>query len=105
MAAESQVRPCEKMKEVFVCENPAIVSEAANRLEVNSRPLICLNGMPASTARTMLDLLATAGITIHLRADSTGPDCVSSIRFTKKAGRRSGEWTFSTTSQESKAAS
>ena len=65
----SRVRPCEEMKEVFVCENPAIVSEAANGLGVNCRPLICLNGMPASTARTMLDLLVASGVAIRLRAD------------------------------------
>ncbi|MDA0767122.1 MAG: TIGR02679 family protein [Verrucomicrobia bacterium] len=61
--------PDPTMREAYVCENPAIVSEAANRLGTTSKPLICLNGMPAAAARALLDKLLHAGLQLHLRAD------------------------------------
>jgi uncharacterized protein (TIGR02679 family) len=57
------------MDAVHVCENPAVVSEAANRLGADCRPLVCLNGVPGSPAQRLLARIAEAGISRHLRAD------------------------------------
>lgn len=65
----AEFSPAWGMGEVFVCENPAIVSEAAARLGTNSRPLICLNGQPSSTVRSLLGKLADANIPLRIRAD------------------------------------
>ena len=54
---------------VYVCENPAVVSEAANRLGAHSRPLVCLNGQPSAPVKTLLRRLTGRGIPLHLRAD------------------------------------
>lgn len=54
---------------VHVCENPAVVSEAANRLGADCRPLVCLNGVPSSPVRRLLERIADAGISRHVRAD------------------------------------
>ena len=54
---------------VFVCENPAVVSEAANRLGPRSRPLICLNGRPNAAAKHLLERIRAAGGGVRLRAD------------------------------------
>lgn len=65
--------PATEMDEIFVCENPAIVSEAAQRLGSKSRPLICTNGMPSATVKRLLQLLTAHPITVHLRADFDWP--------------------------------
>lgn len=65
----SSFKPSEEMPIAYVCENPAVVSEAANQLGVRSQPLICLNGMPTSSAHHLLDSLENASIAVHLRAD------------------------------------
>ncbi len=57
------------MGEVFVCENPAVVSEAAARLGPDSRPLICMNGQPTLAVRALLRKLVDAGMTLQARAD------------------------------------
>jgi len=61
--------PDPAMGAVHVCENPAIVSEAANRLGSGCQPLVCLNGVPSSPVRRLLRRLGDAGIHLLLRAD------------------------------------
>ena len=61
--------PDRGMDAVHVCENPAVVSEAANRLGADCRPLVCFNGVPGSPAQRLLARMAEAGICRHLRAD------------------------------------
>jgi len=77
--------PAAEMGEVFVCENPAIVSEAAHRLGPRSRPLVCTNGMPNATIKRLLQLLAQLPITIHLRADFdwAGLNIIRQLRDTR----------------------
>jgi uncharacterized protein (TIGR02679 family) len=61
--------PDPAMSAVHVCENPAIVSEAAKRLGSDCRPLVCLNGVPSSPVRRLLKRLGKEGISLLLRAD------------------------------------
>ena len=46
---------------VAVCENPAVVAVAADRLGASCPPLICLEGFPSTAARRLLESLAAAG--------------------------------------------
>jgi len=61
--------PDPAMPAVFVCENPAVVSEAANRLGPGSHALICLNGRPNAAVKALLASVAAAGVPLHVRAD------------------------------------
>ncbi|MCK9921269.1 TIGR02679 family protein [Frankia sp. AgPm24] len=54
---------------VFVCENPAVVSAAADRLGARCRPLVCVGGMPAAAAASLLRLLADAGAVLRYHGD------------------------------------
>lgn len=66
-------QPAPGIEKIYVCENPAIVSEAAIRLGPNSHPLICTNGIPNSTVKALLTTLAAANIPLHIRADFDWP--------------------------------
>ncbi|MCC5788547.1 MAG: TIGR02679 family protein [Opitutales bacterium] len=54
---------------VFVCENPTIAALAADALGANSHPLVCINGEPATPARTLLRQLREAGADIYYHGD------------------------------------
>jgi uncharacterized protein (TIGR02679 family) len=56
-------------KRVYVCENPNIVSIAADRLGPNCPPLVCTDGMPAAAQRVLLTQLAGAGAELHYHGD------------------------------------
>jgi uncharacterized protein (TIGR02679 family) len=58
-----------KMKVVFVCENPSVVSAAAREIGAHCRPLVCTNGQPASAAHLLLSQLREAGAELHCHAD------------------------------------
>jgi uncharacterized protein (TIGR02679 family) len=54
---------------ISVCENPAVVAEAANRLGSACRPLICTQGQPSTAVTTLLRQLAQAGALIRYHGD------------------------------------
>lgn len=54
---------------VFVCENPNIVSIAADRLGTSCGPLVCTEGMPAAAQRVLLTQLAQAGASLKYHGD------------------------------------
>lgn len=54
---------------VWVCENPAIVSLAADYLGHACQPLVCLDGMPAAVTRLLLANLRTHGAELRVHAD------------------------------------
>lgn len=54
---------------IFVCENPTILALAADTLGPHSHPLICINGEPATPARTLLRQLQAAGADIAYHGD------------------------------------
>lgn len=54
---------------VFVCENPSVVSVAANRLGAASSPLVCVEGQPRTAAGLLLARLAAAGARLTYHGD------------------------------------
>ncbi len=54
---------------VYVCENPNIVSIAADRLGSACAPLVCTEGMPAAAQRVLLLQLAQAGACLRYHGD------------------------------------
>jgi uncharacterized protein (TIGR02679 family) len=58
---------------VFVCENPAILRAAAERLGPRSASLVCTEGQPSVAAARVLDVVAGGGAVLHVRADFDWP--------------------------------
>ncbi len=54
---------------VFVCENPIVVAYAADTLASRSAPLICVDGVPNTAARRLLEQLAAGGASLHYHGD------------------------------------
>lgn len=54
---------------IYVCENPNIVSIAADRLGAACAPLVCTDGMPAAAQRVLLTQLAGAGAKLLYHGD------------------------------------
>lgn len=55
--------------EVFVCENPDVVAVAADRLGAGCAPLICTEGMPSASQRSLLAQLAAQGARLRYHGD------------------------------------
>ncbi|MEA3274897.1 MAG: TIGR02679 family protein [Pseudomonadota bacterium] len=81
-------------KDVFICENPAVVAEAANQIGSACRPLICTQGQPSAAVATLLRQLGRARATLHYHGDFDWPG----IRIAGGLIRRFGTlpWRFST---------
>ncbi len=60
-------------RDVFVCENPAVVAIAADALGATSAPLVCTEGMPAAAQRTLLAQLAGRGGQLRYHGDFDWP--------------------------------
>ncbi|MDT0443795.1 TIGR02679 family protein [Streptomyces johnsoniae] len=54
---------------VHVCENPSVVSAAADRLGPGCPPLVCVQGQPGTAALTLLRALATTGAELRYHGD------------------------------------
>ncbi|MBT2393158.1 TIGR02679 family protein [Streptomyces sp. ISL-1] len=54
---------------VHICENPAVVLAAADRLGRDCAPLICLQGQPSTAALRLLRLCADRGWTLRYHGD------------------------------------
>lgn len=58
---------------IHVCENPAILRAAAERLGPATAPLVCTEGRPSVAATRLLDLLGAGGASFRVRADFDWP--------------------------------
>lgn len=58
---------------VFVCENPEVVSAAADALGARCPPMISLDGQLSAAPRTLLDQLAAAGARLVYHGDFDWP--------------------------------
>lgn len=77
---------------VFVCENPAVVSAAADRLGSSTRPLVCVEGMPDTAADRMLRRLRDSGCELAFHADfDWGGVRIGNVLATRYAAR---PWRF-----------
>ena len=56
-------------RRVYVCENPSILSIAADQLGVDCAPLICTNGMPGAAQQTLLRQLLACGASLAYHGD------------------------------------
>lgn len=63
-------------REIFVCENPEIVTMAADALGSTCPPLICTEGMPAAAQQTLLSQLIRRGGRLHYHGDFDWPGLV-----------------------------
>jgi uncharacterized protein (TIGR02679 family) len=60
-------------KTVYVCENPAVVAEAAERLGPRCAPLICTHGQAGAAVATLLRQLGKAGAKLVYHGDFDWP--------------------------------
>ncbi|MBN3777268.1 TIGR02679 family protein [Burkholderia sp. Ac-20345] len=60
-------------REVFVCENPNVVTIAADHLGRQCLPLVCTDGMPAAAQRILLSQLRAAGAVLRYHGDFDWP--------------------------------
>jgi uncharacterized protein (TIGR02679 family) len=58
---------------VYVCENPAVVAIAADRLGGRCAPLVCTDGMPAAAQQTLLRQLGERGAKLAYHGDFDWP--------------------------------
>lgn len=56
-------------RDVFVCENPTVVAEAAERLGTHCSPMLSTGGRPGAAVWQLLEQLREAGAQLHYRAD------------------------------------
>ncbi len=54
---------------VYICENASVIAAAANRLGVNSAPIVCIEGQPKTAARLLLDRLRSTGLRLAYHGD------------------------------------
>ncbi|MEW1551244.1 TIGR02679 family protein [Streptomyces tsukubensis] len=54
---------------VHICENPAVLSAAADRHGPDSRPLVCVQGQPSAAALTLLASLHGLGAALRYHGD------------------------------------
>ncbi|MCE0732023.1 TIGR02679 family protein [Halomonas sp. G15] len=60
-------------RDVFVCENPAVLAEAAERLGAGCAPLVTTWGRPGAAVLTLLEQLEAAGAVLHYHGDFDWP--------------------------------
>jgi uncharacterized protein (TIGR02679 family) len=60
-------------REVYVCENPNLLSIAADRWGANCAPMVCTDGMPAAAQRCLLSQLSSAGARLQYHGDFDWP--------------------------------
>jgi uncharacterized protein (TIGR02679 family) len=56
-------------REVFVCENPAVVAAAADRHGAACQPLVCAHGQPSSAVTALLELVVSCGGRLRYHGD------------------------------------
>lgn len=73
-------------RSVFVCENPSVVAEAANRLGSASAPLVCANAHPGAAATVLLRQFAAAGVRLCYHGDFDWPGITIANGITARFG-------------------
>jgi uncharacterized protein (TIGR02679 family) len=73
-------------RRVFVCENPNLLALAADALGPRCAPLACIDGMPATAQRTLLQRLVAAGACLRYHGDFDGPGIAIANRVLQDFG-------------------
>lgn len=72
----AQLRNCAELvlpgTDVWIVENPSIVSHVLRRLGIECPPLVCLSGWPNSAGMALLSRLGAAGQRLHYHGDFDG---------------------------------
>ncbi|MGH7958756.1 MAG: TIGR02679 family protein [Opitutaceae bacterium] len=79
-------------REVFICENPTIVTLAADRLGRRCAPLICANGQFATPLLVLLRQLRAAGARLRYHGDFDPPGLTIARRVMLESGAH--PWRF-----------
>ncbi|GEP40902.1 TIGR02679 family protein [Brevifollis gellanilyticus] len=78
--------------EVYVCENPTIISLAASYLGLRCPPIICVNGEPCHAARHLMRRLRDAGCALWYHGDFDWPGIAIAERVFTEFGAK--PWLF-----------
>ncbi len=84
--------PTLREREIFVCENPTIVTLAADRLGFRCAPLICGNGQFATPLLVLLRQLRAAGARVRYHGDFDPAGLAIARRVMAESGAR--PWRF-----------
>ncbi len=79
-------------EEIFICENPTIVTLAADRLGSRCAPLICANGQFATPLLVLLRQLRAAGARLYYHGDFDPAGLAIARRVMAESGAR--PWRF-----------
>jgi uncharacterized protein (TIGR02679 family) len=79
-------------KEIFVCENPTLVTLAADRLGARCAPLICVNGQFTTPLLVLLRQLRAAGARLRYHGDFDPAGLAIARRVMAESG--AGPWRF-----------
>lgn len=78
--------------EVFICENPTIISLAASQLGTRCPPILCVNGEPCHAARHLMRRLREDGCTLWYHGDFDWPGIAIAARIFAEFGAK--PWLF-----------
>ena len=81
-------------KEIFVCENPTLVTLAADRLGARCAPLVCVNGQFATPLLVLLRQLRAAGARLRYHGDFDPAGLAIARRVMAESGAH--PWRFGT---------
>ncbi|MGI8651932.1 MAG: TIGR02679 family protein [Geodermatophilaceae bacterium] len=92
----AQLRTCTELvlpgKDVWIVENPSIVSHVLGQLGPQCPPLVCLSGWPNSAGMTLLSRLGAAGQRLHYHGDFDGEGIRIGAHVMLKSGAQ--PWRF-----------
>ena len=77
---------------IFICENPSIISLAASHLGEKCPPLICTDGEPKTAFRLLMRALTKGGSTLHYHGDFDWPGLAIATRIFREFG--ASPWNF-----------
>ena len=79
-------------KTVYICENPAVVAEAADQLGADCAPLVCTYGQPRAAVNHLLGQLQQAGAELVYHGDFDWPGITIANNIMRRFGAK--PWHF-----------
>lgn len=78
--------PVPLAREVHVCENPAVLRQAAEELGGRSAPLLCTEGWPSAAFHRLAASTHAAGARLHYHGDFDWPGAAMTQRMAERYG-------------------